>query len=208
MVDTSVLPGFLTAVFLLTLAPGPDNTYIAAVALARGTRAGLESAVGMSLGMIVHVCAAALGLAVLLRSTPEALVVVRLAGAVYLGWLATSTLRSVRGTSPQTRTLDHDRILRRAVLTNLTNPKVIVFFAAFLPQFTRPGHGPLALQLLTLGTLFLLVGLFCDSLVGLSSGRLHHVLGPGARAAQALTVVAGITFAALSITLLVECLTA
>jgi len=208
MVDTSVLPGFLTAVFLLTLAPGPDNTYIAAVALARGTRAGLESAVGMSLGMIVHVCAAALGLAVLLRSTPEALVVVRLAGAVYLGWLATSTLRSVRGTSPQTRTLDHDRILRRAVLTNLTNPKVIVFFAAFLPQFTRPGHGPLALQLLTLGTLFLLVGLFCDSLVGLSAGRLHHVLGPGARAAQALTVVAGITFAALSITLLVECLTA
>jgi threonine/homoserine/homoserine lactone efflux protein len=162
----------------------------------------------MSLGMIVHVCAAALGLAVLLRSTPEALVVVRLAGAAYLGWLATSTLRSVRGTSLRTRTLDHDRILRRAVLTNLTNPKVIVFFAAFLPQFTRPGHGPLALQLLTLGTLFLLVGLLCDSLVGLSAGRLHHVVGPGGRAAQALTVVAGITFAALSITLLVECLSA
>ncbi|MDP9318747.1 MAG: LysE family transporter [Actinomycetota bacterium] len=162
----------------------------------------------MSLGMIVHVCAAALGLAVLLRSTPEALIVIRRAGAVYLGWLATSTLRSARGTSLRTRTLDHERILRRAVLTNLTNPKVIVFFAAFLPQFTRPGHGQLALQLLTLGTLFLLVGLLCDSLVGLSAGRLHHVVGPGGRAAQALNVVAGITFAALSITLLVECLSA
>jgi len=204
VIDTRVLPGFLVAVFLVTLAPGPDNTYIAAVALARGTRAGLQSALGMSLGMVVHVCAAALGLAALLRSTPDALVVIRLLGAGYLAWLAVTTLRAVRRRAFQGGPPHDGRLLWRAVLTNLTNPKVIIFFAAFLPQFTRPGHGPLVVQLLTLGVLFLLVGLLCDSLIGVSAGHLGSAVGSTGRAAQILTVVAGLTFAALAALLLLE----
>jgi threonine/homoserine/homoserine lactone efflux protein len=203
MIDPAVLPGFLAAVFLVTLAPGPDNTYIAAVALARGARAGVESAVGMSLGMIVHVCAAAVGLAALLRSTPDALVAIRFLGAAYLGWLAVTTLRSARHLALADHAAD-DRLLRRAILTNLTNPKVIIFFAAFLPQFTRPGHGPVAVQLLTLGALFLLVGLLCDSIIGVSVGHLGRTVGSSGRAAQWLTVVAGLTFAALATVLLLE----
>jgi threonine/homoserine/homoserine lactone efflux protein len=206
MVDVGVLPRFLIAVFLVVLAPGPDNTYIAAVALARGARAGLESAVGMSLGMTVHVCATAFGLAALLRSTPEALVAIRFLGATYLGWLAFSTLRSARHDALSGHAGDQDRLLLRAVLTNLTNPKVIVFFAAFLPQFTRPGHGPLALQLMTLGALFLLVGLVCDSAIGISAGRFGHAVGSTGRTAQALSLVAGLTFAGLAAGLLVEAL--
>src|SRR6476646_379624 len=103
MVDTGVLPGFLLAVLLLSLAPGPDNAYIAAVALSRGTRAGLVSALGMSIGMVVHVCAAAIGLAALLRSAPEALVAIRFLGAAYLGWLAVTTLRSATRSPPVDR---------------------------------------------------------------------------------------------------------
>lgn len=206
MIDPGVLPGFLAAVFLVTLAPGPDNTYIAAVALARGTRAGLESALGMSLGMVVHVCAAALGLAVLLHEQPTALDAIRVGGAAYLGWLAVTTLRSMRAGGHRPAALDHGRPLWRAVVTNLTNPKVIIFFAAFLPQFTRAGHGPLALQLLTLGLLFLLVGLLCDSIVGVAAGQLSHTIGSTGRAARAMTVVAGVTFAALAIVLLLEAL--
>jgi threonine/homoserine/homoserine lactone efflux protein len=205
MIDIGVLPGFLIAVFLVTLAPGPDNTYIAAVALARGTRAGIESAVGMSLGMVVHVCAAAFGLAALLRATPDALIAIRLLGAAYLSWLAVTTLRSARRVAIAQRAPE-DRLLRKAVLTNLTNPKVIIFFAAFLPQFTRPGHGPVAVQLLTLGAMFLLVGLLCDSAIGVSVGYLGRAFGSTGRAAQSLTVVAGLTFAVLAAILLLETL--
>lgn len=208
MVDPGLLPGFLTAVFVVTIAPGPDNTYVAAVALARGARAGLESALGMSLGMVVHVTAAALGLAFVLRSTPHALLAIRLAGAAYLGWLAVVTLRSVGRDPFQSQAPEGGRVLWRAVLTNLTNPKVIIFFAAFLPQFTRPENGPLTIQLLTLGALFLLVGLLCDSLVAVSVGRIGDLVGSTGRTARGLTVVAGLTFASLAVILLLEALTA
>jgi threonine/homoserine/homoserine lactone efflux protein len=209
VVDLAVLPSFLVAVVLITIAPGPDNAYIAAVAVHRGPRAGLLSAIGMALGMVVHVTVAALGLALLLGSAPVALTIVRVAGAVFLGWLAFTTLRSVKrsGSAPQPPPTDR-RLLARAVLTNVTNPKVILFFAAFLPQFVRPGHGPTAVQMLTLGVLFLLVGLAIDSAVGLLAGRLRDALAPGGRAAMALGVVAGLTFATLSATLSLEALRA
>lgn len=204
MLDPSVLPGFLTAVILVTIAPGPDNTYIAAVALSRGPRAGLVSAVGMSLGMVVHVCAAALGLALLLHSTPWALTVVQLGGGGYLGWLAVTTLRSSRDSHSTGAESAGGKLLKRAVFTNLTNPKVILFFAAFLPQFCRAGHGPIAVQLLTLGLVFLLVGLVSDSAIGLTMGRLGKALAPGGRTAAVLNVVSGITFGGLACLLLTE----
>lgn len=204
MLDPSVLPGFLTAVVLVTVAPGPDNTYIAAVALARGPRAGLVSAVGMSLGMVVHVCAAALGLALVLRSTPWALTAIQIGGGGYLGWLAVTTLRASRDRHLTAAEPEGGQLLRRAVFTNLTNPKVILFFAAFLPQFSRAGHGPVAVQLLTLGLVFLLVGLVSDSVIGLAMGRLGRVLSPGGRTAQVLNVLAGLTFGALACLLLTE----
>jgi threonine/homoserine/homoserine lactone efflux protein len=199
MADPAVLPSFLVAVVLITVAPGPDNAYIAAVAVDRGVRAGLVSAVGMAIGMVVHATAAALGLAMLLSSAPAALTAIRLAGAAYLGWLGATTLWSMRRSGAQTRHPPPGRrLLARAVLTNLTNPKVILFFAAFLPQFVRPGHGPTAVQLLTLGVLFLLVGLVIDSVVGIAAGRLHDAAAPGGRAANTLGVLAGLTFAALA----------
>lgn len=88
------------------------------------------------------------------------------------------------------------------MLTNLTNPKVILFFAAFLPQFVPSGHGSTGLQLLTLGVIFLLVGLVIDSAVGLAAGKLGEAVAPGGRAATTLGVVAGLTFATLALLLL------
>jgi threonine/homoserine/homoserine lactone efflux protein len=211
MVDPSVLPGFLTAVVLVTLAPGPDNAYIAAVAVRRGMRAGALSAGGMALGMVVHVTAAAFGLAVVLRSTPAALNVVRVGGAVYLGWLAFTELRSARAVRIGTATAAADhyfapdgRLLGRAVLTNLTNPKVVLFFASFLPQFVRPGYGPTSVQLLCLGAMFLLVGLIIDTAVGLCAGKLGGAVSAGGRTASVLSVIAGLTFGVLAAVLVVE----
>jgi threonine/homoserine/homoserine lactone efflux protein len=207
VVDPVVLPGFLLATVLVVVAPGPDNTFIAAVAVQRGPRAGLLSAAGMALGMVVHVTAAALGLAVLLRSSALALEMIRIAGAAYLAWLAVTTLaEATRSESERHGPVDDGLVLRRAVLTNLTNPKVVLFFAAFLPQFVRPGHGPVAVQLLTLGLIFLFAGLLSDSAIGLVAGRLGETRNPGSRGATALGVVSGLTFAVLSAVLLVEAL--
>jgi threonine/homoserine/homoserine lactone efflux protein len=193
------------AVLLVTIPPGPDNAYIIAVAMDRGPRAGILSAAGMSLGMLAHATAAALGLALVLRSAPAALTVIRLGGSAYLAWLAVTTLRSARRSGQLGHTPPPNRrILGRAVLTNLTNPKIILFFAAFLPQFARAGHGPAALQFLTLGLIFLIVGLAWDSVVGLSAGRLGTVLKSNGRAATALTVTAGLTFATLALLLLLQ----
>jgi threonine/homoserine/homoserine lactone efflux protein len=116
-----------------------------------------------------------------------------------------STLRSACRAGITARAAPPDRqVLGRALLTNLTNPKIILFFAAFLPQFTRPGHGPVPVQLLTLGLIFLVVGFGCDSIVGLCAGRLSAILARGTRAATRLNVVAGLTFGALALTLLGE----
>jgi threonine/homoserine/homoserine lactone efflux protein len=207
MIDPTVLPAFLVATTLVVVAPGPDNTYIAAVAVAQGARSGVLSAAGMALGMVVHVTAAALGLAVVLRSTPWALEVIRIAGAGYLCWLAWSAFRRRRDSesgslSPSTAPV----VLRRAVLTNLTNPKIVLFFAAFLPQFVRRGHGPVAAQVLVLGLLFLVVGLVSDSVIGVVVGRLGGAAGASGRATRAVNLAAALTFAGLAGVMILEAL--
>lgn len=208
MIDSAVLPGYLLAVLLVTIAPGPDMAYIVAAATARGARAGVLSATGMALGMVVHVTAAALGLAAVVAAAPWTLVVVRLAGAGFLAWLAVGTLRSARAAAPAAAPAPGDgRLLVRAALTNLTNPKVILFFAAFLPHFVRPGHASVTAQFLLLGVLFLLVGLAVDSTIGLTAGRLGAALAPGTRAGQVRTVLAGLTFAVLSALLVADVVT-
>lgn len=207
MIDPLVLPGFLVTVLLITVAPGPDSVYIVAVAMDRGFRAGLLSAAGMALGMVVHVVAATLGLAALLSSAPRALIVIQLAGGLYLGWLAVTTLRTARTSGFGERIRPPDgQVLGRAMLTNLSNPKIILFFAAFLPQFTRTGHAPVPVQMLTLGLIFLLIGLGWDSFVGVFAGKLGTVLVKGSRAAIALSVGAGLTFGVLALILLGEAL--
>lgn len=199
MLDLTLLPAYLVAVTLVTVAPGPDAAYIVAVAVERGPRAGLLSATGMALGMVVHVTAAALGLAVLLKSTPLALTALELAGGLYLGRLAVKTLRTARKPLAHATAAPPDRdVLRRAVVTNLLNPKTVLFFAAFLPRFTNPDRGALWLQLLTLGLIFLAMGLVWDSTIGLCAGRLGQGLLHGPKAATTVNVAAGLTFATLA----------
>nr|WP_239091568.1 LysE family translocator [Streptomyces sp. SID14478] len=205
--DPGLLPAYLAAVLVITVAPGPDAAYIVAVALDRGPRAGVVSAAGMALGMVVHVTAAALGLAVLVQANPGVLTSIQAAGGLYLGWLSLTTLRAWRASADPSHDAPPDRrVFGRAVLTNLLNPKIVLFFAAFLPRFTSPGHGPLQIQLLTLGFIFLLLGLFWDSAIGLFAGRLGSSLVRGRRTATTLNVIAGVTFGVLALALLADAL--
>jgi threonine/homoserine/homoserine lactone efflux protein len=206
MVDPAVLPGFLVAVLLICLAPGTDMAFVIATSVGRGSAAGVRSAVGMALGMVLWTIATALGLGALLHAEPAVFTSLRIVGAAYLAWLGISALRSARADagaespSPSPGT----RLVGRGMLANLTNPKILVFFVAFLPQFVRPSSDAASVQLLTLGGLFLLVGLGVDCLVALAAGSLRTVLRPGGGTARALNVAAGITFCVLAAALAAE----
>lgn len=208
MVDPAVLPGFILVVLLICVAPGPDMAFIIAMSIDSGSLAGVRSAAGMAAGMALWTVATALGLGAILHELPAAFAAIRAAGAVYLLWLGITTLRSARaaraaGGGGQAGVPERKFALR-GMLTNLANPKIAVFFAAFLPQFVRSSAGPAWPQLLTLGALFLLAGLLVDSLVAMGAGRLRQALAPGGRMAAALSVTAGIVLCALAVGLAVE----
>lgn len=202
MIDPAVLPAFVAAVFVVTVAPGPDNTYIAAVAVQHGPAAGALSAIGMAAGMSVHVVVTAVGLAALISTNALVLVAIQLVGGLYLAGISWTTLAQIGRRTTLDRGAPPRDLLRRAVLTNLTNPKVVLFFVSFLPQFTRPQAGSLRAQLLVLGAIFLCVGLLCDATIGLTVGMLGRRVGSGGSGGSMLSVIAGATYGVLSAALL------
>src|SRR5882757_7562651 len=136
------LTPFFVATLALNLAPGPDMTYVAARSLGQGRRAGLISALGISAGCLVHIAAASAGVAVLLRAWPRAYTAIRLAGAAYLLYLGISLWWSAGrgdGLRAVPRASDWE-IFRQGAITNMLNPKVAMFFLAFLPQFVDPAR--------------------------------------------------------------------
>jgi threonine/homoserine/homoserine lactone efflux protein len=207
MIEPAVLPAFLLVVLLICIAPGPDMAFIIAMSIDWGWRAGVRAAIGMAAGQALWTVATALGLSALLRAEPAALDAIRIVGALYLLWLGITTLRSARASSNSSgeKAASTGRnFVVRGLLTNLGNPKVVMFFAAFLPQFVRPAAGPASFQLLTLGGIFVVAGLGVDSLVALGAGRLRLALQPGGRMATALSVTAGIVLCGLAVALAVE----
>lgn len=176
--DLTVVVAFAVAVLVLSVVPGPDMMFVVANAIAGGRRAGFVAAVGMSTGLAVHTFAAAFGLAALIQAAPAVLDGVRIVGAVVLVYLAVSTWRARRQATTATTTEDiHGRrsvrkVYVMATLTNLANPKVVLFYLAFLPQFliTAPTSWPVMWQLLTLGAVFIAVGLAVDATAGCSLG--------------------------------------
>jgi len=167
MDDLSYWLVFLAAALALNLSPGPDLLYVLSRTVAQGTRVGLASAAGVSTGALVHVAAAAFGLSAILAASATAFAVVKYVGAAYLVYLGIQALRS-RGTTfeasvRQTGSITPGQAFRQGVLVDVLNPKVAIFFMAFLPQFVRPGHGSTPLQLLELGMLVVTLALMVDT---------------------------------------------
>lgn len=205
MPAADVLPGFLVAVLIILIAPGPDMAFVVASGVGSGPRAGVMAAVGMSAGMLVHTILAALGLAAVLHAAPGAITAIRLLGAAYLAYLAFDTLRSARSAGIGDGHPEYARaFFKRAAITNLANPKIILFFAAFMPQFISPQRGNIAAQFLVLGIIFLVLGLLVDSLIGLSAGHLRSALAKGSRTAMTLNVLSGVAFATIAVLLVAE----
>ncbi len=183
MSSTAVL-AFAVAVFVLSITPGPDMMFVVGNGLTGGRRAGMVAAVGMSTGLVIHTLAVAFGLGAVIASAPAVLDGVRIAGAVFLLYLAVTTWRASGRAEdpPATETGQPRRSLRKvyvmAMLTNLANPKVVLFYLAFLPQFITEGPTAWSVttQLLALGAAFIVIGLVVDGSAGMLAGTLKDRL--------------------------------
>ena len=175
---------FMAAALALNLTPGPDMLYVTARSVSDGRRAGVVAAFGIGAGTLVHITALALGLAALLAAVPLAYDALRIAGAVYLLVIGVQLClrpRNTGATAPLQQALPRT-IFAQAVLTNVLNPKVALFFLAFLPQFVDPAAGPAVAQIVLLGLIFDVQGTVVNVAVALlASGTTRRLrANPGA----------------------------
>ncbi len=187
--DPWTLATFVGASFLLYLTPGADMMFTIASGVAGGPRAGLAAAVGIALGVMVHVSMAAAGLAVLIAANPALLDLIRYAGAAYLAFLAWQSWTD-RGHLDKARGRRNVwRAFRRGFVTNILNPKVALFILAFLPQFIDPAVGPAWHQIVILGGILGIGGLLTDGAYGLLAGVMAERVRRSARAMNRVSAV-------------------
>ncbi|MBS0348384.1 MAG: LysE family translocator [Proteobacteria bacterium] len=204
MPSLDTLLAFLGISVLITLAPGPDNLMVIGHSLARGRRAGLAFGIGCAAGCATHTAWAALGIAALVRTSPALLLAVKLAGAAWLLWLGIQALRSSGGLSPAAGLPPQpwQRDLRRGFVANALNPKVGLFFLAFLPQFTDPAAGNPSLQMLVFGTVFAAQTVVVFGGLALAAGTIGRLLARRPRLGPWLDRLCGALFIGLALRLL------
>lgn len=182
MFDYSLLhwTAFLSAAVLLNISPGPDIVFILGQTIKGGTRAGIAAMVGIWTGALLHVTAATVGLSAILATSAIAFSAVKWIGAAYLIWLGVNAIRSsgggLIGAQPQAGSSPLSQILRQGVLVCALNPKVAIFFLAFLPQFVVPGAGSTWAQLLFHGLLIIAVAAVIEPLLVLAAGRIARAI--------------------------------
>ena len=179
MIDLGVLLAFVPAVTLVVLSPGPDTIYALTRGLSGGRADGIVAALGTATGVLIHTTAAVLGLAAILRASAEAYLLVTYMGAAYLVYLGVRTARNDESFELRDGTVAEDRSLarsyRRAVVINVSNPKVAVFVLAFFPQFVPAGANA-TLQMSVLGLSYAGLSLLYLCGVALLAGRVRSLL--------------------------------
>src|SRR4051794_26583215 len=195
---------FVAASLAITVAPGPDNVYVLTCGVARGREVALALAWGMCSGLLFHTTLAAVGLSALLARSAMAFSVVKYAGAAYLIYLGIRALLSREEFAPSPEEPATTRLgsfFLRGLIMNLLNPKVAVFFLAFLPQFAGPGTSDTTLRLLALGLIFALLSVIVFSAIALFSGALGDRLSRNPRYAGVLRWLTGCVLVGLGIRL-------
>lgn len=197
---------FVVSGLLLNIMPGPDSLFIMLRSGSQGWRAGSAAALGIGTGTMIHVLAAALGLSPLLSASAELFTVIKLAGALYLVYLGVSLFRqpaanSTAGAAVTLPALSYGRIYRQGVLTNVLNPKVALFFLAFVPQFIAPDAPDKALAFILLGCIFNLNGMIWCHLLVFSTAYARNKVKLPARIGRWLNRGIGTLFVGLGIKL-------
>ena len=194
---------FFIASVLLAIAPGPDNLFVLTQSALHGKLSGVMVVTGLCTGLLLHTLAVSLGVAVIFQSSAWAFTMLKLAGAGYLVYLAWCAFRAaperVNMSGGQYKSLVV--LYRRGIIMNVTNPKVSIFFLAFLPQFADPEHGPISLQMLVLGGIFILATILVFGSVALIGGVLGDWLNRSERAQRLMNWIAGSVFIGLALKL-------
>jgi threonine/homoserine/homoserine lactone efflux protein len=197
------LTSFFALSVLLGMAPGPDNIFVLTQSALRGRSAGIVVTLGLCTGLIVHTAAVALGVAAIFQASAAAFTALKLAGAGYLLYLAWQAFRaSAAGIRiGSAGTLGRAQLYRRGILMNVTNPKVSIFFLAFLPQFADPARGSVALQIAVLGGVFIAATLLVFGAIALLAGAIGRRLTQSAKAERVMNRIAGTVFGLLALKL-------
>lgn len=203
MLSIETCSAFFMASVLLAIAPGPDNVFVLTQSALHGRLSGLVVMSGLCTGLLVHTTAVAFGVAVIFQASALAFTLLKTVGAGYLLYLAWQILCA----SPE-QVLMQDRpakkpgeLYRRGIIMNVTNPKVSVFFLAFLPQFADPARGAISLQMTALGGIFILATILVFGAVALVGGTLGDWLNRSPRAQRVMNLVAGTVFIGLALKL-------
>lgn len=201
----TVLTFFVTAL-LLALAPGPDIIFVLTQSALYGMRAGVATTLGLISGLCFHTTIVAVGVAGLLMASPLAFGLLTLVGAAYLLYLAWLSFRAGASMAhlQESRFLGYGALYRRGVFMNITNPKVTLFFLAFLPQFCVPERGSVALQVMELGLLFMLAAFLVFTAVSALGGRLALWFNSSPRGQMLIHRVTGLVFVVLAVMLVVS----
>jgi threonine/homoserine/homoserine lactone efflux protein len=202
MPDPTLWGLFVVASMVLLLTPGPAVLYIVARSVEQGRAAGLVSVLGIHLGTVVHVSAAAIGLSALVVSSAFAFAIVKYLGAAYLIWIGIRTLmaKDLNPKAPGVPAATLRRVFCDGFVVNLFNPKTAIFFLAFLPQFVDPARGALHWQILILGLTFIGLGMLSDAMFALAAGTAGNFLRRNRRFLRFQRWFAGTSFIGLGVT--------
>lgn len=208
MLTPDIALSFFGVAVVLALSPGPDNIFVLTQSALSGRIAGLLVVLGLCTGLIGHTVAVAAGVAALFRASPAAFTALKIIGALYLLYLAWQSFRTPGAAATPSADADASvlrpvALFRRGVIMNLTNPKVSLFFLAFLPQFTSPARGSVALQTLTLGALFMLATFLVFGAIAFFAGMIGERLRRSPQIQTLMNRIAGVIFAGLAVALLV-----
>ncbi|BBO71004.1 threonine transporter RhtB [Desulfosarcina alkanivorans] len=203
MIPMETLVAFFMASMLLGLAPGPDNIFVLTQSALRGRTAGLLVTLGLCTGLVVHTTAVALGVAVIFQASALAFTALKLFGAGYLLYLAWHAFRasSEKISAGKRNGMGYGMLYRRGIVMNVTNPKVSIFFLAFLPQFADPARGALTLQMLLLGGVFIVSTILVFGSIALLAGSIGQWLNRSPKTQVVMNRVAGVVFLGLALKL-------
>jgi threonine/homoserine/homoserine lactone efflux protein len=203
MIEPGTVLMFFTTSILLALSPGPDNLFVMTQAAQHGRTAGLVVTLGLCTGLLFHTAAVTLGLAALFKASAVAFTALKFAGAGYLLYLAWLSIKAGAETGPTAAAdrLNSASLYRRGIIMNITNPKVSIFFLAFLPQFTDPSKGHLSLQLLLLGGLFIVSTIIVFGSISILAGAFGERFRQSALAQKILNRTAAVIFTGLALKL-------
>lgn len=180
MPDSAHLLAFFIAATTIALIPGPGVLYVLARSLGGGRTEGIRSSFGTGIGGMVHVVAAAVGLSAIIATSATAFSIVKYAGAAYLVWLGVHALRHRDQQAPiglaTAGETGRSNAFKQGILTEVLNPKTALFFLTFLPQFTQPENGPVAIQIIILGTISVALNTLVDVIVAFGAGRISEQL--------------------------------